>query len=200
LHIDGEFAGEPVAHIILGAHDVLDLCEDLRLMRLDPEQLGQGEVGQRRVAGQLDQLFIADLLVQPVALRLGARVAPDQRRAQHSAIFVQHHGTVHLAGEAEGGDCLARFRRGLDGSANRLLRGPPPVFRVLLRPAGMRRLEGRMLARCAADQLSTSIHNHGARSARAYIHPQKPHSVLPFLILQFLFSAMVQSRPDSSTG
>jgi hypothetical protein len=54
LHVDGELAGEPVAHIILGAHNVANLGEDLRLMLLDPKQLGQREVGQRRVAGQLD--------------------------------------------------------------------------------------------------------------------------------------------------
>ena len=73
-----------------------------RLMGAHPEQLGEGEVGQRGVAGQLDQPLAADLCLQPVALGLGALIAPDQRGTQDFALCVEHDAAVHLAGEADG--------------------------------------------------------------------------------------------------
>ena len=152
LHVDGELAGEPVAHVVLGAHDVADLREDLRLMRLDPQQLGEGEVGQRGIAGELDQALVADLLGQPVAFGLGAGVAPDERGAQDLAVFIEHDRAVHLAGEANRRDGLARFRSVGERFANGILGGAPPVLGILFGPAGVRGAEGRMRARGSADE------------------------------------------------
>ena len=68
----------------------------------------------------------------------GAAVVPQDRRAQRPVVGVEHHGAVHLAGQADRGGsgessarCLARGRRRLAG------RGPPDV-RLLLRPQRMR--------------------------------------------------------------
>src|SRR5580698_1037433 len=68
LHIDRELSRKPVAYIVLGAHHVANFREDFRLMGLDPQQLGECEVGQRGIAGELDQPLVADLLREPVAL------------------------------------------------------------------------------------------------------------------------------------
>ena len=77
-----------------------DLREDLRLVRLHPQQLGQREVGQRRIAGQLDQPLVADLFRQPVALAAASacrtRSAPA---AAPAPALVQHHRAVHLSGQ-----------------------------------------------------------------------------------------------------
>jgi len=181
LHVDCELAREPVAHIVLGTHDVANLGEDLRLMRLDPQQLGQCEIRQSGIAGELDQLFIADLLVQPVALRLGAGVAPDKRRPEHGAVLIKHHGAVHLSCQADACDGLSWLRRRRKRGTNRLLRGAPPVLWILLRPAGVRGAKGRMLTRSAADQLAVCIHHYGPRAARTHIHSQEPHRRLPRL-------------------
>jgi hypothetical protein len=59
LDIDGVLAGEAVADVILGTEDVGDLREYLRLVLLDPENFGQCEVGQRRVACEFDETVIA---------------------------------------------------------------------------------------------------------------------------------------------
>ena len=82
LHVHGELAGEPVADIVLGAEDVGDAGEDFGLMVADPEEFGEGEVGQGGVAGELDQALEADLFGQPVALGLGSLIAPDQGWAE----------------------------------------------------------------------------------------------------------------------
>jgi hypothetical protein len=71
LHVHGELAGQTVADVVLRAEHVGDLGEDLRLVLAHPEELGEGEVGQRGVAGQRDQTFATDLRFQPIALRVG---------------------------------------------------------------------------------------------------------------------------------
>ena len=144
-------------------------------MLLDPQQLGEREVGQRGIAGEFDEALVADLLVQPVALRLGARVTPDKRWAQDRAVFVEHHCAVHLARQADGRNGLAWFGRSGQGFADGVLSGAPPVLWILLSPTGVRRSERRMFAGSAADQLSGCIHHDGARAARTHIHSEEPH-------------------------
>ena len=60
LHVDGELAGEAVADVVLGAEDVRDAGEDFRLVGAHPEELGEGEVGQGGIAGELDEAGAAD--------------------------------------------------------------------------------------------------------------------------------------------
>ena len=135
------FPGQAVANVILGTENVPILANIFRLVLLHPQQLGQSEVGQRGIAGKFDQMLSAQLLVQPVALRVGALIAPDQRGPQNFAIRVEHDRAVHLPGEADG----FNIRRGIagdfaslcQGAGNGLLRRAPPVFRVLLRPSGL---------------------------------------------------------------
>ena len=176
LHVDGELAGEAVADVVLGTHDVGDLREDLRLVLLDPQEFGQREVGQRGIAGEFDEALVANAFGEPVALGLGARVAPDERRAQDRAVFVEHDRAVHLAGEGDGGNGLPGLRRCGQCTANGLLRGAPPVFGVLLGPSWMLGAKGRMCTGCRAHQLACRIHYNGARAARSHIHSKEPHS------------------------
>ena len=111
LHVDGVDAGQAEADVVLGAEDVGDLGEDFGLVLADPEELGEGEVGQRGVGDELDDLFVADRVVEPVGLGLGALVAPDERGAKDAAFGVEHDAAVHLAGEADGFDLGCRGRR-----------------------------------------------------------------------------------------
>ncbi len=80
-------------------------------MLTHPEELGEGEVGERGVAGQLDEALEADRLGEPVALRLGALIAPDQRGAEDLPLGIEHDTAVHLAGEAYGLDLGAGYPR-----------------------------------------------------------------------------------------
>ncbi len=177
LHIHGISAGQAIADVIFGAENVRDAREDFRLVLLDPQQLGQREVGQRGISGQLDEPFAADDLVQPLALRLGAHVAPDERGAEDFAVFIEHDGAMHLAGQADGIDVHSTGQH----FANGLLRGTPPVFRILLSPARMRCAKRLVLGGSRTDQLPFFIHQHGACAAGAYIHSQK-HGRSPMAI------------------
>ena len=78
-----------------------DLREDLRFVLPHPQQLGQREVGQRRIRRQLDQPLASDLGVQPVALLVRPLIAPDQRWPQHLTGRVEHDRPVHLPGEPD---------------------------------------------------------------------------------------------------
>ena len=183
LHVDGELAGEPVAHVILGTQDVGDPREDLRLMCVHPQQLGQREVGQRRIAGQLDQAFVADLLFQPVALGLGARVAPDERGAQDLAVFVEHDAAVHLAGEADGLDLVAA----IFAAASTAAMASRAARHQSSGSCSAQPMCSERMGACSADaEKSTwpsAIHQHGPRATGAYVDSKK-HSNLQFCGLQ----------------
>jgi hypothetical protein len=104
LHVDRELTGQAITDVVLGAEDVGDAGEDFGLVGADPKQFDEREVGQRRVAGELDEPLAADLRLEPVALRLGALIAPDERGAKDFAGGVEHDAAVHLAGEPDGLD------------------------------------------------------------------------------------------------
>ena len=87
-----------------------------------------------RLPGQRDQPLEPDALLDLGALGAGALVVPEDRRPEHRSFGVEHDEPVHLAGEADPG--AARGRRREHG-----LRRVPPVLRVLLGPAGLRRRE-----------------------------------------------------------
>ena len=139
LHVHGELAGEAVADVVFGAEDVGDAGEDFRLVVADPEELGEGEVGQGGVGGELDEAGEADFCGEPVALGLGALIGPDEGGAEDLAVGVEHDAAVHLAGEADGfnGSGVAG-----DGLGYGLAGGSPPVFGVLLGPADVSGVDG----------------------------------------------------------
>ena len=102
--------------------------------------------------------------------------------AEDFAIFVEHDGAVHLAGEADGVDGRG-FTRAASDLADGLLRGAPPVFGVLLGPAGVRDAKRLMLGRGFGNDVPFFIHQNGARAACAHIHTQK-HGVSSFVRVQ----------------
>jgi len=76
---------------------------------------------------------------------------------------------------AGGGDLGGGLAGGGDGFGDGLLGGAPPVFGVLLGPAGFGRAEGRVLARCRGEDFAGLIHNDGAGSAGAYVDSKEGH-------------------------
>ena len=177
LHVDGKLAGEAIADVVLGAEDVRDAGEYLRLMGAHPEELGEGEVGQRGVAGQLDQPLAAQLCLQPVALGLGALIAPDERGTQDFARCVEHYATMHLAGESDGLDLRAIQLGGGNRACDGLARRAPPVLGLLLRPADLFGANRRVFTGRRRHHAALAGHQHGPRSPRAYIDSQKHRAV-----------------------
>ena len=112
-HVGGIFAGHAAAHIVLGQQNLRDLVEDRGLMLLHPDELGRGEARQRDVAGDLAGPGLARLDLP--AFGEGARVVPQDGRAQHLARLVEQRRAMLLAGKADAFDrgnrlglCLAQ--------------------------------------------------------------------------------------------
>ena len=123
-------AGEREPDVVLRQEDVRDSLVRLGLVAAKPKELGRREAGESAVARELEQAAEADPLLDLAALGAGALVVPEDGRPEHALVGVEGDEPVHLAGEADSGDVVDGERsEGLLGRA-------PPVFRVLLGPAG----------------------------------------------------------------
>jgi len=72
---------------------------------------------------------------------------------------------VHLAGKADGGDGIRCEARDLQCFANGERCRPPPVARVLLRPAGLRAGEIGVLSGARGEDRAVFVEDDGAGSA-----------------------------------
>ena len=136
-------AGQLICYVILGKHDLLDLCEVLRLFILNPEDLRCSEAGEGNVCSILAELFLADHVVQVIALLVGSSVIPENCGTDHVVILVQDHKAVHLAAKADA--CHLGLVRILDELLDADLGLLPPILGLLLRPARMREIQGILL-------------------------------------------------------
>ncbi len=159
----------------MGQRTWRDLAEDFGLVLAHPEELGEGEVGERGVGDELDELFVADGVVEPVGFGLGALVAPDERGAEDAAVGVEHDAAVHLAGEADGFDldAVAGGGCGFEGAEDGFLRGAPPVFGVLLGPADVRGGDGGVVGGVGGEDLACAVDEDGAGAAGADVDAEK---------------------------
>ena len=140
--LGGIIAGQHEADIVLGQQDVAALGVHIRLVIAHPQDLRKGEAGQGGIGGDGDQLFLADLLVDLVALLGGTLVAPDDGGTQDFVVLIQHDQAVHLAGNAQG-DHVILAHAGL--GQHRLNGGHssvPPILGFLLSPAVMGLVHG----------------------------------------------------------
>jgi hypothetical protein len=74
-----------------------------------PEQLGEREIREWRIAGELDQGVAAKQLFEFVGLRFAALIAPDDGAAHDLIGRVEQDCAVHLAGETDAGNVF-RFQ------------------------------------------------------------------------------------------
>jgi hypothetical protein len=128
-------------------------------MLAQPQQLRRGEPGHRQIAGDRAEL---PHVFEFGALDLAAAVVPQDRRAQHAALRIQHGGAVHLPAESDRLD-RGRIQTLLHGDQHqpihRLQCGLPPVFGILLGPAWPRPRDRQRLAG-AGTQRAVAIEQH----------------------------------------
>src|SRR5437867_2758177 len=110
-------------------------------MLADPQQLGKGEAGQRRVCREFNQLRGTDLLGDLFALLLRALIAPDDRRPQHFAAVIQQNGAMHLPREANASNGVRGYSSSGESRTECVTSCAPPVARILLRPIDFSRSE-----------------------------------------------------------
>jgi hypothetical protein len=180
--VDGAFAGELQTHVVLGQEKEAEARPEFGFVSTHPQQLGEGEIGERGVGCELDEPRLANGLGQPRGLRRGTLIAPDECRPQHLVGGIEQHCAVHLAGEADTSDLFWRRGGGVQQFTDGELRRAPPVCRILLRPSGARRGEGNMLVRRRADDPSAagplSLHEQCARAPGPDIDAQQLHASL----------------------
>ena len=136
-----QLAREHIPDVVLGQEDVPALFVYFRLMVADPEDLGRGEAGQRRVGRNRNQPVVSQALGDLLALGGGALIAPDDGAAEHLAPFVQHHQAVHLPGEADARNGAGRHAAFRQHRADPFHRRVPPVGRFLLGIAVLRLIQ-----------------------------------------------------------
>src|SRR5207302_5046862 len=107
-HVRGAFTGEAKAHIVLGKQKVPHALPVLRFVFADPKNFREREVGERGVAGELNQTLQAKSLGKVVALLFGAHVAPDQRGTNDVSLLIEKDGAMHLAGETQARNVFPR--------------------------------------------------------------------------------------------
>ena len=135
-NVDGGFAGEAQAHVVFREHHFAHAVPMFGLVLLHPQEFGEREIGERRIAGKLDNFVEAEELLEMPGLRFGALVAPDERGANDFIALVEQNRAVHLPGKADARDGIGGFAGGLNGFADGDGCGAPPVPRILLGPAG----------------------------------------------------------------
>ena len=107
-----------------------------------------------------------DPLLDLLALGAGALVVPEDRRPQHLLVGVERDEPVHLPRQADAGD-LVRAQR-----LERLLRRRPPLLRVLLGPARLRRREA-VLDLGAPDDLAVLGDGERLQPGGADVEPDR---------------------------
>ncbi len=168
-------ASQPVADIILGQHERPNTTPVLRFVLPNPKTLGQREIGEGRIAGELTQTFGADGRSQFVRLLLGPHVAPNQRGPHHLSLLVQENGAVHLSRETDTGDLFranTTLGQGLPGCKST---GSPPVGGILFGPTDLRGGKGAMLFRRRGNYRSALVDHQRARASGTYVNPKKVH-------------------------
>ena len=133
------YACQFVCDIILGKHDLCDLCKIFRLLILHPEDLRRRKSRKCNICGILGELLLADDIVQIIRLLRGTSVIPENCGTDHVVLLVEDHKPVHLSAKADACHlALVHILNQLFDSVHRLR---IPVLRLLLRPARMREIQ-----------------------------------------------------------
>ena len=162
-------AADPVADIVLGQQEQLRPCERVRLMLLHPQQLGQREALQRRIARDCPQQAAQPLLDLPALLRR-ARVIPENGGTQRLVLPVQQDEPVHLAGEADALHPAVLQRRRCRQLTERFDRSPHPILGILLAPARLGACE-RIFTRGFGGYAALPVDEQRLDRARAQVNP-----------------------------
>ena len=168
--LDGALAGQLPVDVVIGAEDGGDACEDLRLVPLDPAQLGDHQLLVDAVAGAAHEGGRIEFGGEFAHFGAAASVALLDRGSEKLARSVEKHDGGKHAGDADRRDRLgadaARLELGDDGADVR-----PPLAGIFLRPPRLRRGEGHG-ARDDADHLVGQPYQNADRRRRADVEAE----------------------------
>jgi hypothetical protein len=177
--VDRFFSCETEADVVLRQHDRANAAPICRLVFAHPKEFCDCEVRQRRIAGELDQALGADFLGERSALRPGANVTPDQRRADHFVCGVEHDSAMHLTRETDARDVFRAQVGSRQSFANGDTASAPPVFGLLLGPSDRRRSERSVFFGRRTCDFAAFIQQDRPRATRADIDAQEMDRTSP---------------------
>src|ERR1019366_584252 len=181
--VGGAIPRELVANIIFRQHDRANPLPVVRFVFPHPQELGQRKVGQSWIAGQLDEPFRSYFFGQRTALAVGAHVAPDQCRTHHPPALIEHYCAVHLSGETQTSNGVPPQSGTLQSTWNSNRASGPPIVRLLLGPANLRRSKGSVLFRGGGNDTPVLVNNQDTRSAGSYVNPEYVDKLSPSRLL-----------------
>ena len=89
-------AGQLVSKVILGKHDLRNLRKVVRLVLLNPEDLGSGKSGESDIAGKLGELSFSDLVIKIIGLSSGTSVVPKNSWTDNVVILIKDSNKISL--------------------------------------------------------------------------------------------------------
>ncbi len=162
--------GQPAGQVVVGEPDGPGGGGGLRLVLAQPRPLRHGERGRRHAARAPRPLRgPAELVDQPVALRGGPGVVPQQCVAHRAAVRVERDQTVLLPGDRDGGGLLGGGAALAEGLGQRT----PPLFGIAVVLLGhhVRRLSTRH------DRAGGGIHHQRLGGLRGTVHADDEGSI-----------------------
>jgi len=136
----------------------------------DPEKFCEREVGERRIAGELNNARESETLFEFLRLLFGALIAPDDGWTDDVTGGVQQNCSMHLAGEANARYAIGRCVRLLQRFFYRGPAGEPPIEWVLFCPAVLRRRKWLMLVRAGRDDAAAFVNEKCACTAGSNVY------------------------------
>jgi len=121
--IRGGHAAEPPAQVVLGREGDPGTTHERRLLRRQPQQLGQRQGGFE----ELPRDGVKGRGVEREQVLRAAPVVQREAGQQRNARVIEEHERVHVARRNDGVDTVGRGQPGAG-----LPRGPPPVLGLLL--------------------------------------------------------------------
>ena len=97
-------SGKLVSKVILGEHDLSNLSEILRLIFLNPEDLGSGEAGECDITGEFCEFSLSDLVIKIIGFSSGTSVIPENSGTDDVVILIKDNKAVHLSAERDSGN------------------------------------------------------------------------------------------------
>jgi hypothetical protein len=184
-HISRTLASELEAHVIFRQHDVSNALPVSWFVFSHPKQLGEREIGERRIAGELDEMFRTEEIGKSFDLGLGALITPDESGPNYFIASIKQDCAMHLPRESDAGDFISAASEGIESTSNGYSTRLPPILRKLFCPSRLRRCEGRVLLGARGDDSPLFINDESSGSAGADIDP---HELKTFSQVWQLFS------------
>ena len=144
-HVPGIFACQLEPDIVLGQQHLCGLGKDVRLILTHPLELGCGKSGHHPVASKREEPGLGSFKVRALFCR--PAVVPQNAGTQRLAVGIQKRCPMHVSRETDAANGGHLSRRFCGNPVHGCLACRPPAVRILLRPGGMRTLNGEICCR-----------------------------------------------------